>query len=78
MKKYKTELYDVTFNEPTGQEGAHVTITHRKSDYYWDYFTLSRLCIEVEDLLQEGRLSPQEAVKVISKSAGFFMAPFTP
>jgi hypothetical protein len=78
MNKYKTELFDVTFNEPTGQEGEHVTITHRKSEDYLDSFTLAGLCIEVEDLLQDGRLSPQEAVKVISKSAGFFMTPFTP
>lgn len=78
MNKYKTELYDVTFNEPTGQEGEHVSITHRKSEDYLEFFTLAGLCIGVEHLLQEGRLSPQEAVKVISKSAGFFIAPFTP
>ncbi len=40
MNKYKTELFDVTFNEPTGQEGEHVTITHRKSERYIDFFKM--------------------------------------
>ena len=56
MNKYKTELFDVTFNEPTGQEGEHVTITHRKHDDYLDMFDLGAVCTEVDILLQNGAI----------------------
>ena len=65
MNKYKTELFDVTFNEPTGQEGEHVTITHRKHDDYLDMFDLVAVCNEVQDLLHIGAISSFEAIKII-------------
>jgi hypothetical protein len=73
MNTYKTELFDVAFNEPTGQDRPSVTITHRKSEDYLEFFSLASVCIEVEDLLQEYRLDEQEAIKVIRKAAAFFI-----
>ena len=78
MNKYKTELFDVTFNEPTGQEGEHVTITHRKHEDYLELFSLASVCIEVDDLLQWGFLNEQEAIKIIRKAAAFFILGNTP
>jgi hypothetical protein len=73
MNTYKTELFDVAFDEPTGQDRPSVTITHRKSEDYLVFFSLASVCIEVEDLLQEYRLDEQEAIKVIRKAAAFFI-----
>jgi len=73
MNKYKTELYDVTFDKSQGKEVKHVTITHRKSEQYLTPISLSRLCIEVEELLEWGRISKEEAIKIVSKSAEFFL-----
>ena len=73
MNTYKTELFDVSFDEPTGQDRPSVTITHRKSEDYLEFFSLASVCIEVEDLLQEYRLDEQEAIKVIRKAAAFFI-----
>jgi hypothetical protein len=73
MNTYKTELFDVAFDEPTGQDRPSVTITHRKSEDYLEFFSLASVCIEVEDLLQEYRLDEQEAIKVIRKAAAFFI-----
>jgi hypothetical protein len=52
---------------------AHVTITHEKSERYLDFFNLAALCIEVDELLQGYRISPTEAIKIIHKSASFFI-----
>ena len=73
MNTYKTELFDVAFDEPTGQDRPSVTITHRKTEDYLEFFSLASVCIEVEDLLQEYRLDEQEAIKVIRKAAAFFI-----
>ena len=73
MNTFKTELFDVSFDEPTGQDRPSVTITHRKSEDYLVFFSLASVCIEVEDLLQEYRLDEQEAIKVIRKAAAFFI-----
>ena len=73
MNTYKTELFDVAFDEPTGQDRPSVTITHRKTEDYLVFFSLASVCIEVEDLLQEYRLDEQEAIKVIRKAAAFFI-----
>ena len=78
MNKYKTELFDVTFNEPTGQEGEHVTITHRKHDDYLDLFDLVAVCNEVQDLLHLGFISSFEAIKIIHKATAFFIRGRTP
>lgn len=73
MNTYKTELFDVAFDEPTGQDSPSVTITHRKSEEYLVFFRLASVCVEVEDLLQDCRLDEQEAIKVIRKAAAFFI-----
>ena len=78
MNKYKTELFDVTFNEAKVLEGEHVTITHRKSERYIDSFTLVALCIEVDDMLQDGAIDAVEAIKIIRKAAAFFILGNTP
>jgi len=78
MNKYKTELFDVTFNEPTGQEGEHVTITHRKSERYIDFFTLAALCIEVDDMLKDFGIDAVEAITILRKAAAFFILSKTP
>ena len=78
MNKYKTELFDVTFNEPTGQEREHVTITHRKHEDYLDMFDLGAVCKEVDILLQNGAIDAQEAIKIIRKAAAFFILGNTP
>ena len=78
MNKYKTELFDVTFNKPTGQEGEHVTITHRKHEDYLDMFDLVAVCKEVDILLQNGAIDAVEAIKIIRKAAAFFILGNTP
>ena len=73
MNSFNTELFKISFEEPTGQDQPCVTITHVKSEDYLDFFTLAALCIEVDDLLQWGRVSAEEAIKIIRKSASFFI-----
>ena len=73
MNSFKTELFKISFEEPTGQDRPCVTITHVKSEDYLDFFTLAALCIEVDDMLQWGICSRPEAIKIISKSAAFFI-----
>ena len=79
MNKYKTELFDVTFNEPKVLEGwGYVTITHRKHDDYLDMFDLGAVCTEVDILLQNGAIDAVEAIKIIRKAAAFFILGNTP
>jgi hypothetical protein len=73
MNTYKTVLFDVSFDEPTGQDRPSVTITHRRTEDYLEFFSLASVCIEVDDLLQWGKLYEQEAIKVIRKAAAFFI-----
>ena len=73
MNSFKTELFKISFEEPTGQDRPCVTITHKKTEDYLDFFTLANLCIEVDDMLQLGRVDAQEAIKIIYKSASFFI-----
>ena len=73
MNSFKTELFKISFEEPTGQDQPCVTITHVKSEDYLEFFTLAALCIEVDDLFLQGRVSAEEAIKIIRKSASFFI-----
>ena len=73
MNSFKTELFKISFEEPTGQDQPCVTITHVKSDRYLDFFTLASLCIEVDDMIQDRSIDAQEAIKIIRKSAAFFI-----
>ena len=73
MNSFKTELFKISFEEPTGQDCPCVTITHEKSEDYLDFITLAALCIEVDELLQCGRVDATEAIKIIRKSAAFFI-----
>ena len=73
MNSFKTELFKISFEEPTGQDRPCVNITHVKSEDYLDFFTLASLCIEVDDMIQCYRISPTEAIKIIRKSASFFI-----
>lgn len=73
MNSFKTELFKISFEEPTGQDQPCVTITHKRTEDYLDFFTLANLCIEVDELLMLGRVDAQEAIKIIRKSAAFFI-----
>jgi|TARA_R110000744_G_C19018844_1_gene523973 hypothetical protein len=84
MNSFKTELYQVTFNEEHETipcAGAnqyldnleHVTITRLKNDEYVDIFNLPDLCTNVEEMLTNGLLDVQEALRIIQKSARFFL-----
>jgi hypothetical protein len=80
MNSFKTELFKISFNPRQSMVGknddvirAHVTITHEKSERYLDFFTLAALCIEVDDMLQDGAIDAIEAIKIIRKSASFFI-----
>lgn len=73
MNSFNAELFKISFEEPTGQDRPAVTITHKKSEDYLDFFTLSALCIEVDDLLGCGKIDATEAIKIIRKSAAFFI-----
>tara|TARA_R110000765_G_scaffold298344_1_gene393436 strand:- start:189 stop:419 length:231 start_codon:yes stop_codon:yes gene_type:complete len=72
MNSFKTELFKISFEEPTGSELPCVTITQKRTEDL-DFFTLAALCIEVDDMLQCYRISPTEAIKIIRKSASFFI-----
>jgi len=79
MNSFKTELFDVTFNEAKVLEGwGYVTITHRKHDDYLDMFDLGAVCTEVDILLQNGAIDAVEAIKIIRKAAAFFILGRTP
>ena len=73
MNSFKTELFKISFEEPTGQDRPCVTITSTKYEDPLEFFTLAALCIEVDDLLQWGRVDAVEAIKIIRKSASFFI-----
>ena len=73
MNSFKTELFKISFEEPTGQERPCVIITSTKYEDPLEFFTLAALCIEVDDLLQWGRVDAVEAIKIIRKSASFFI-----
>ncbi len=72
MNSFKTELFKISFEEPTGQYRLHVQITQKRTEDR-DFFTLAALCTEVDDMLQCYRISPAEAIKIIRKSASFFI-----
>ena len=71
MNSFKTELFKVTFDGEAAR--PCVTITHIKSEDYLDFFSLAALCVEVDELLQWGRVDAVEAIKIIRKSASFFI-----
>ena len=73
MNSFKTELFKISFQRAVYHARPSVTITHEKSEDYLDFFTLAALCIEVDDMLQCYRISPTEAIKIIRKSASFFI-----
>jgi len=75
MNSFKTELFKISFEEPTGSELPCVTITLSTSysERHLDFFTLAALCIEVDDMLQDGAIDATEAIKIIRKSASFFI-----
>ena len=74
MNSFKTELFKISFEESCyANDRPCVTITHKKTEDYLDFFTLAALCIEVDDLLQWGKIDATEAIKIIRKSASFFI-----
>ena len=73
MNSFKTELFKVTFEEPTGQDHPCVTITHLKSEEYVECFTFAQLAADVDDKLQTDQIDAEEAIRIIRKSAAFFI-----
>jgi hypothetical protein len=71
MNSFETELFKVTFDDEATR--PCVTITHEKTEDYLDFFSLAALCVEVDELLQWGRVDAVEAIKIIRKSASFFI-----
>ena len=74
MNSFKTELFKISFEESCyANDRPCVTITHKKTRDYLDFFTLAALCIEVDGLLALSRVSAEEAIKIIRKSTAFFI-----
>ena len=74
MNSFKTELFKISFEEPTGQDFPHITIASIKSgEIIVGFFNLASLCVEVDNMLTCYRISPTEAIKIIRKSAAFFI-----
>jgi len=71
MDSLKTELFKVTFDDEATR--PCVTITHEKTEDYHAFFSLAALCVEVDELLQWGSVNAVEAIKIIRKSASFFI-----
>jgi len=74
MNSFKTELFKISFEESIGPILPCVTIMHRKTKKHCNFFNLAALCVEVDDMLHLGySISPEEAIKIIRKSASFFI-----
>ena len=71
MNSFKTELFKVNFDDLTGK--PCVTITHIKSEEYVESFTFAQLAADVDDKLQTNQIDAEEAIRIIRKSAAFFI-----
>ena len=77
MNSFKTELFNISFlNDSRADKAVLIEwIKGLRCGEYSELKTLATLCLNVDDKLQNFQLSPSEAVKIISKSASFFMLP---
>ena len=71
MNSFKTELFKVTFDDEATR--PCVTITHIKSEEYVECFTFAQLAADVDDKLQTDQIDAEEAIRIIRKSAAFFI-----
>jgi len=77
MNAFKTELFKVSFLDDDRADKAVLIewIKDSRCGEYSELNTLATLCSNVDDKLQNHQLSPSEAVKIMGKSASFFMLP---
>ena len=77
MNSIKTELFKVSFlADPRAKKSVLIEwLKDSRCGEYSEHDSLASLCANVEGKMQEYQLSPTEAVKVIGKSASFFMIP---
>jgi hypothetical protein len=77
MNSIKTELFKVSFlADPRAKKSVLIEwLKDSRCGEYSEHDSLSSLCSNVERKMQDHQLSPTEAVKVIGKSASFFMIP---
>ena len=77
MNSIKTELFKVSFlADPRAKKSVIIEwVKDSRCGEYSEHDSLASLCSNVEVKMQDWQLSPAEAVKVIGKSASFFMIP---
>ena len=72
MNSFKTDLYKISF-EVSDTIDPCVTITNIQTDEYIDLFVIDDLCRNVDELLRDGKIEGKEAIRIIRRSASFFM-----
>jgi hypothetical protein len=70
MNSFSTELFKVSFEKP---KNVKPYVTLQRGHHYSDAFELGALGAIVDEHLQAGRLSPKEAIKVLTKGAQWFI-----
>jgi len=71
MNSFKTELFKISFEIET--TGPCVIIENIQSFAYTELFSLSKLCENVLDLMQNDKLSSDEAIRIVHKASSFFV-----
>ena len=77
MNSVKTELFKVSFlaDQRAKKSVLIEWLKDSRCGEYSEHDSLASLCANVDGKMQSYQLSPTEAVKVIGKSASFFMIP---
>ena len=77
MNSIKTELFKVSFlADPRAKKSVLIEwLKDSRCGEYSEHDSLASLCANVDGKMKDYQLSPTEAVKVIGKSASFFMIP---
>lgn len=77
MNSIKTELFKVSFlADPRAKKSVLIEwLKDSRCGEYSEHDSLASLCANVDGKMQDYQLSPTEAIKVIGKSASFFMTP---
>lgn len=76
MRAFKTDLYKISFTERTDKVMAtmHFERIHKPAlTLDVELHSLEEVCSNVKDKMQAYLYSPEEAVKVVSKAAAFFL-----
>jgi hypothetical protein len=75
MNAFKTELYKISFDANDITQIVHIERSDDETCYQ-SFLNLNSLVMHISDLYRNGKLSPKETSKIISKSADWMLRNF--